>query len=282
MPDPYAQIASAEAEVLNLLIEVLELRAADPRQKEMRDAYLSWLSLPQDAHVLEIGCGTGAVARDVATRPNVGDVVGLDPSPVFLAKARELATGIPNLHFEEGDARALPYENNRFDAVIFHTCLCHVPDPPMALQEAYRVLRPNGQLAVFDGDYATTTCAIGDHDPLQACADAAIAAFIHDRWFIRRLPALARSAGFQIERFDSHGYVQTESPDYMLTLIDRGADALANARRIDAMLADGLKREARRRAHSGEFFGFIAFASLIARKIIVATGAGSACTSVRV
>ena len=40
MPDPYTQIASAEPEVLNLLIEVLELRAADPRQKEMRDAYL--------------------------------------------------------------------------------------------------------------------------------------------------------------------------------------------------------------------------------------------------
>jgi cyclopropane fatty-acyl-phospholipid synthase-like methyltransferase len=64
MSDPYTQIASAEPEVLNLLIEVLELRAADPRQKEMRDAYLSWLSLPQDAHVLEIGCGAGAVARE--------------------------------------------------------------------------------------------------------------------------------------------------------------------------------------------------------------------------
>jgi hypothetical protein len=93
-----------------------------------------------------------------------------------------------------------------------------------------------------------------------------VAALVHDRWFVRRLPSLARAAGFEIERFDSHGYAQTARPDYMLTLLDRGADALADAGRIDPTLADSLKREARRRVDSSEFFGSIAFASLIARK----------------
>jgi hypothetical protein len=78
--------------------------------------------------------------------------------------------------------------------------------------------------------------------------------------------SLARSSGFRIERFDSHGYVQTSAPDYMLTLVDRGADVLANSKRVDPSLADALKREARRRVENGEFFGFIAFASLIGRK----------------
>jgi ubiquinone/menaquinone biosynthesis C-methylase UbiE len=267
MPDVYLNIAAADADVLDLLIKTLELRAADPRQKEMRDAYLSCLDLPKGARVLEVGSGTGAVTRDLAGKPNVGTAIGLDPSPVFVAKARELAADMPNLRFEEGDARALRYENGTFDAVVFHTCLCHVPEPQDALREAFRVVRPGGQLAVFDGDYATVTVATGDHDPLQVCADAAIGSLVHDRWFVRRLPLLAKAAGFLAERLDSHGYLaEPARPDYMLALVDRGADLLAASKRISPAMADALKREARRRAANGEFLGFIAYASLIARR----------------
>ena len=266
MPDPYADITRVDPEILQILVSALETRAADPRQKAMREAYFSWVNFPQAAKVLDAGCGTGAVSRDLAGWANVAEVVGIDPSPVFLEKARELAADVPNLRFEEGDARCLPYGDATFDLVIFHTCLCHVPGPEKALEEAYRVLRPDGTLAVFDGDYATTTFAIGDHDPLEDCADAVIAALVQDRWLVRRLPSLARSAGFRMERFDSHGYAQTSEPDYLLTLIDRGADALAGWGRIDTAMAEALKKEARRRVDDGEFFGFIAFASLIARK----------------
>jgi hypothetical protein len=50
---------------------------------------------------------------------------------------------------------------------LFHTTICHIPDPERALGDAFRVLRPHGWLAVFDGDYATTTVAIGDFDPFK-------------------------------------------------------------------------------------------------------------------
>lgn len=266
MPDAYAQITTVEPAILERLIAVLEMRAADPRQKAMRETYLSWMTLPNAARVLEAGCGTGPIARDLARRPGIAEVIGLDPSPVFLAKARELAAGIRNLRFEEGDARSFPYEDGTFDAVIFHTCLTHVPNPEKALDEAFRILRSGACLAIFDGDYASTTVATGDHDPLQDCVDAAIAALVHDRWLVRRLPRLAQSAGFRIERFDNHGYVQTAAPDYMLTLVDRGADALVTSGRIGLELAATLKQEGRRRASSDQFFGSIAFASLIARK----------------
>jgi ubiquinone/menaquinone biosynthesis C-methylase UbiE len=266
MPDAYAQITTLEPTALEQLISVLERRASDPQQRAMRDVYLSFMALPDGAKVLEIGCGTGAVCRDIARRARIGEVIGLDPSPIFLAKARELATGIPNLRFEEGDARKLPYDDGAFDAVIFHTCLSHVPSPESALAEAHRVLKKAGYLAVFDGDYASSTVAIGDHDPLQDCIDAFVAAFVHDRWLMRRISGLARSLGFQIERFDSHGYVQTEAPAYMMTLVDRGADALVKDGCADVAFADALKQAARRRAERGEFFGAIMFASLIARK----------------
>jgi ubiquinone/menaquinone biosynthesis C-methylase UbiE len=266
MPDPYSQVTSVDQSILDVLIKAMELRAADGRSQSIRKTFLSCVDFPDAARVLEVGCGSGAISRELARWPKVGEVVGVDPSTVFLAKARELADGISNLRFEEGDARALPYKDAEFDVTVFHTCLTHVPGPEKAIAEAFRVLQPGGHLAILDGDYSTTTVAVGDHDPLQACADAAMAGLVNDRWLMRRLPRMVRSSGFQIERVDSHGYLQLDAPDYMLTLVDRGADILVNANRIDQALADSLKKEARRRSDHGEFFGFIAFTTMIAKK----------------
>jgi hypothetical protein len=150
---------------------------------------------------------------------------------------------------------------------VFHTTLCHVPGPELALAGASRLLGDGGLLAVSDGDYATTTCACGEFDPLQACAEACVDYLVHDRWLVRRLPALVRAAGFGLGRFRSHRYMEAPSSDgYMLAIVDRGADALAASGRITTSAAEALKAEARRRSDAGEFFGHIAYASLIAQK----------------
>jgi SAM-dependent methyltransferase len=150
---------------------------------------------------------------------------------------------------------------------MLHTTLCHIPQPERVLAEAFRVLRPDGALAIFDGDYTTITVALGESDPLQDCIEAVQAALLNDPWLVRRLPALLASAGFQLLSSRSHGYLQTSQPEYMLTLVDRGADALASWGRIGAELCVSLKAEARRRAQDGEFYGFIGFVSFIAQKV---------------
>ena len=124
----------------------LEMRAADPQLRAMLTAYLTDAALPQGSRVLEVGCGTGAVIRMIATWPGVSSAVGVDPSPVFVAKARELARGLPSLNFEIADGRSLPFAADSFEAVVFHTTLCHVPEPQILLAEAMRVLRPRGRL----------------------------------------------------------------------------------------------------------------------------------------
>jgi ubiquinone/menaquinone biosynthesis C-methylase UbiE len=178
----------------------------------MLETYLTDIPFPPPARVLEVGCGTGAIARVLARWPGVGAVEGIDPSPILLARARQLADGLPGLSFTEADGRALPFDDHSFDVVIFHTTLCHVPGPERALAEAHRVLRPGGCAGIFDGDYATLTLAVDDADPLQACADAVKATLIHDPWLVRRLPALIRASGLEPGAFRSFGYVQTSEP----------------------------------------------------------------------
>ena len=119
---------------------------------------------------------------------------------------------------------------------------------------------------MFDGDYATTTVALGDHDPLQACVDVMMANSVHDRWLVRRLPALVRGCGFEIVRFRSHGFVETTEGQYMLTVVDRGAEILRALGRIGDEVAAAAKAEARRRTSAGTFFGHIAYGSVAARK----------------
>ena len=83
MPDPYASIAQTDEALQARLADVLELRAADPQQRAMIDAYLSELELPNNASALEVGCGTGAVTRILATMPGVKEV------SVFLRPTRD-------------------------------------------------------------------------------------------------------------------------------------------------------------------------------------------------
>lgn len=264
MPDVYATIAEADQAVLEELARVLELRAADPRQKAMRDSYLAELAPGDGARLLEVGSGTGAVSRAIAEHAPGAAVTGVDPSPTFVAKAGELSTGYDNMTFDVGDARSLPYEDGSFDIVVFHTTLCHIPGPEGALREAHRVLDRDGVLVVFDGDYATTTVATGDFDPLQPCVDAIIAYLVHDRWLVRRLPTLVTETGFEVTASRSYGYVESTEPAYMLTLVERGADQLAGAGRIGDDTARALKAEAHRRVDTGTFFGHIAYAAVFA------------------
>ena len=266
MPDVYATIAEVDIATQERLAGILELRAADPQQRAMLDAYVSDIEFPPSARVIEIGCGRASVTRVLASRPGMVDVVGVDPSPVLIAKARELIAAQDKVVFEEGDGRALRFADGDFDVAVIHTVLCHVPQPERVLAEAFRVLRPGGTVAVCDGDYATITVALGESDPLQDCIEAAKVGFIHDVWLVRRLPSLLRSAGFELLSSRSHGYMQTSEPEYMLTLVDRGADTLASWQRIGPDLCASLKAEARRRAEADEFFGFIGFVSFIARK----------------
>jgi SAM-dependent methyltransferase len=96
--------------------------------------------------VLDVGCGTGVVAREAAGRMGgQGRVVGLDLNQGMLAVARRLR---PDIGWRQGDAAALPFQDSSFDVVLCQAALMFFPDRAAALQEMARVVAPGGTVAV--------------------------------------------------------------------------------------------------------------------------------------
>jgi cyclopropane fatty-acyl-phospholipid synthase-like methyltransferase len=91
MPDVYSVITTVEPAVVARVADAMETSAADPQHRAMVAAYLGDLELADGAQLLEIGCGTGAIARVLADWPGVGEVLGVDPSPILLTRAQELS-----------------------------------------------------------------------------------------------------------------------------------------------------------------------------------------------
>jgi ubiquinone/menaquinone biosynthesis C-methylase UbiE len=96
------------------------------------------------ADVLDVGCGTGALARDLA-REMPGRVVGCDLSRGMLRRAIARA---PALAWTQGDALHLPFRERSFDAVTCTAAFHWFPDQRAALAEFRRVLRPGGCVAL--------------------------------------------------------------------------------------------------------------------------------------
>lgn len=265
MPDVFANITRVPPEMLDVIANVLETRAAIPSQQEMINSYLGEIEFPENSRVLEVGCGTGPICRTLASIPNVSEVIGIDPSEHLLSKAKEISKGLEGISYQAGDGRKLDFEDNTFDAVILHTILTHVPGPEDILSEVHRVLKPGGWLGVCDGDFDTATLRLSNSDPLQACCESFVENFVNDRYLVRKMSALVQGAGFEVQPLKSYGLVETLSPGLTMSWIDRGADALVQNGVISSELGEALKGEGRRRAEQGGFFGYMAYASLIAR-----------------
>jgi ubiquinone/menaquinone biosynthesis C-methylase UbiE len=112
-------------------------------------AQLGAAGLRTGMKALDVGCGTGAVARVMARMAGAERVVGVDQSPSRLGMARELAADVT---FLEGDATALPLPDDEFDFSWSRFLFEYLPEPERALTEMIRVTKPGGIVAVADLD----------------------------------------------------------------------------------------------------------------------------------
>lgn len=110
------------------------------------------LPVAPDAHVLEIGPGSGYYSVHLARRIPQGSLTLLDIQPEMLDKsARRLrAAGIRNFSTQQADGQALPFEDDLFDAIVMVTVFGEIEGRGSFLSEASRVLKPGGVLSITE------------------------------------------------------------------------------------------------------------------------------------
>jgi SAM-dependent methyltransferase len=97
--------------------------------------------------VLDVGCGPGAVASEVARRIGAECVSALDPSEAFISAVKARNPGVTT---SVGRGEALPFPDGTFDRVLAQLCVQFMDDPAAGLAEMVRVARPRGVIAVCD------------------------------------------------------------------------------------------------------------------------------------
>lgn len=113
--------------------------------------FLDWLAPAPGLRWLDVGCGNGAFTSLLAARCAPAALYGVDPSEAQLAHARTLPE-LRDADLRIGDAQALPWPGDAFDAAVMPLVIFFVPDPAKGVAEMARVVRPGGLVAAYAWD----------------------------------------------------------------------------------------------------------------------------------
>ena len=265
MSDPFMDVDSASAEMIEIIAAALETRATDPSMLPVIDAYLNALTVPGGGLIVDIGSGTGGITRRIADHFPRASVVGLEPSAALTKKAIDLTGDRPNLSFSVGDGAKLSLKDGCADISILHTVLSHVPDPAQLIAEATRILRPGGTLVICDADFSKAAMGNVPGDPLGSCAEAFVAGSVTDGWLTGRLRPLVDKMGLSVTHFSVLNRVITSGMGGMVWVRMSCARLVAEGV-IGQPLADALEAEYLRRSEAGTLYCFLPFATLMATK----------------
>ncbi|SDH59675.1 Methyltransferase domain-containing protein [Actinokineospora alba] len=251
---------------LDRLVGLLDLQAALPGIQRLRQWALLALDLHPGEKALDVGAGTGEdVQAFAAAVGSAGDAVGVEPNAGMRAVAEERAREKASVaRFVDGDAYALPFGDNTFDAVRCERVFQHLAEPERAAAEIARVLRPGGRAVVIDSDWATAILHPGDPSVLDALTTAMLAT-TPNPYSGRRLAGQLTAAGLKVTDIGSQALIQDNTAaDGSLvrmlaaTGVGRGAITQEQADKFLADLAAG--------AQSGDFHMSVTMFAVLAHK----------------
>lgn len=178
----------------------LEFQATIP-QYSIKDEIKS-LKLKSGDHVLDAGCGTGVLARELKETFKDITVEGLDYSEVRIAQAKKHNKNTHHkIHFFQDNIEQLSILDNTYDAVVSRYVLEHLPNPSVAIAELYRILKPGGQLYIIDFDGIFINL-YSDNSRFNFLLEQIKAGFKSDLYIGRKLPSYFHNVGFKNIEYD--------------------------------------------------------------------------------
>ena len=128
------------------------------------EVFLDWLAPAPGLRWLDVGCGNGAFTELLMQRCSPVAIRGLDTSPEQVAYARARpSNGLAT--YDVGDALALPFADQSFDAATMALVIFFLPDPARGVEEMARVVRPGGTVSAYAWDLVGGGSPI---DPIRA------------------------------------------------------------------------------------------------------------------
>jgi arsenite methyltransferase len=216
--------------------------------------------------IIDVGCGPGYYVAELAEAVGPsGLVAGVDQSGPMLDIARSRCEGLANTQLAEGDAAALPHDDEAFDAALSVQVLEYVGDVPAALAEIRRVLRPGGRVVLWDVDWSTLSWHSADPERMARVLAAWDQHVAHPSLPPRLAPML-RAAGFVDVRMDAHAFATAELTGEayagsLLPLVEPFAAHVGDAEEAAAWGA-----EQRELGERGEFYFAVVQACFSARR----------------
>jgi len=170
-----------------------------------RRALLDQARIQSSHRVLDIGCGTGSLTIQLKRRHPETDVVGLDPDPKALARARrKAARAAVSIHLDQGFGDELPYPDGSFDRVLSSLMFHHVPtgEKEKTLREIRRVLKSGGEFHLLDfegpekGAHRSLARLLHSSNRLKDNAESRILSFMTDAGFANPKKVAGRALFF--------------------------------------------------------------------------------------
>lgn len=205
--------------------------------------------------ILDIGCGTGADAINLASLAGPGvKVTGIDHDPLMIGKAKDSAAGIENIEFILSEVYPLPFKEAAVDGVRTERLIQHLKEPQMTIDDVYRVLKPGSPFVITETDWANLSFYNTESIIEKKVSYYLTEKKINNGWAARQLTTYLERAGFNHIKLEIFPFVlRSLNEIFTYLLIDQSLAEMSNLGYLGTEEADAL-HESLKRADQNNYF----------------------------